>query len=51
MNPLSNPDELKAKLAAIEAEFIGWLPLEGGAYLNMGKEDDAAVLINVVDLP
>ena len=29
MNPLSNPDELKAKLAAIEAEFIGWLPLEG----------------------
>lgn len=51
MNPLSNPDELKAKLAAIEAEFIGWLPLEGGAYLHMGKEDEAAVLINVVGVP
>jgi hypothetical protein len=36
VNLLSYPDELKAKLAAIEQESIGWLPVNEGAYLHKG---------------
>ena len=41
--------ELQAELAAIEAESIGWLPLEHGAYLHVG--DAEAMVINVVGVP
>jgi hypothetical protein len=30
---------LKAELAAIEAESIGWQPLGEGAYLHVGKPE------------
>ena len=43
------PDDLKAELAAIEAESIGWLPLEEGAYLHMGEPE--ALVITVTGLP
>ena len=36
MNLLIDPDGLKADLAAIKAESIGWLPLGDGAYLYVG---------------
>jgi hypothetical protein len=38
-----------ADLAAIEAESIGWLPLEDGAYLHVGDPD--ALVIDVVGVP
>ena len=44
--------ELQAELqelAAIEAESIGWLPLEDGAYLHVGDSD--ALVIDVVGVP
>ncbi len=43
-------DELLTELAAIEAESIGWLPLEQGAYLHVGNPDDEEV-ITVVGVP
>ena len=48
VNLLIDPDELKAELAAIEAEAIGWLPLGEGAYLHVGRPDEEEVMITVV---
>jgi len=36
-------------LVAIEAESIGWLPLENGAYLHIGDPDER--VITVVGVP
>ena len=41
--------DLRAKLAAIEAEAIGWQPLGDGAYLHVG--DPEALVIEVVGVP
>ena len=43
------PDDLKAELAAIEAEAIGWQPLGDGAYLHVGDLD--ALVVTVVGVP
>lgn len=48
---LIDPDELKADLAAIEAESIGWLPLGEGAYLHIGKSQEEEVVITVTGVP
>ena len=37
------------ELAAIEAESIGWQPLESGAYLHV--EEDQATEVLVVGIP
>jgi hypothetical protein len=51
MNALIDPNDLKAELAAIEAEAIGWLPLEEGAYLHIGNpdEEEPVVVVGVPD--
>lgn len=51
MNLLIDPDDLKAELAAIEAESIGWLPLGEGAYLHLGKPEEEEIVITVVGVP
>ncbi|WP_217127121.1 hypothetical protein [Hydrogenophilus thiooxidans] len=51
MNRLIDPDELEAERAAIEAESIGWLPLENGAYLHVGDRDEEEVVITVTGVP
>ncbi len=33
------------ELAEIEAESIGWMPLEDGAYLHVSSEDVTEVLV------
>ena len=48
---MNDPDELKAELAAIEAESIGWLPLGDGAYLHVGEPEEEEVVITVVGVP
>lgn len=48
---LLSPEMEWAGLAAIEAESIGWLPLEEGAYLHVGKPDEDEVVITVVGVP
>ncbi|MCK6413132.1 MAG: hypothetical protein L6Q55_12005 [Azonexus sp.] len=44
-------NELKAELAAIEAESIGWQPLGDGAYLHLGKPDEEEIVITVAGVP
>lgn len=39
------------KLADIEAESIGWLPLREGAFLHLGKpQSEEGIVISVVDV-
>jgi hypothetical protein len=40
-------NELKAELAAIEAEFIGWHSLGDGTYLHLGKPDEEEIVTTV----
>ena len=42
LNPLA---DLKQELAEIEAESIGWTPLEQGAYLHVSDENATEVLV------
>ena len=49
VNLLIETDELKAELAAIEAESIGWLPPGDEAYLQVG--DPEALVVTVVGVP
>lgn len=49
VNLLIDPDDLKADLAAVEAESIGWQPLGDGAYLHVG--DPEALVITVLGVP
>jgi hypothetical protein len=51
VNGLIDPNDLKAELAAIEAEAIGWLPLNEGAYLHIGNPDEKELVISVVGVP
>ena len=51
LNFLIDLDELKAELAAIEAESIGWIPLGDGAYLHLGKPEEEEIVISVVGVP
>lgn len=47
--------ELAQDLAQLQAEAIGWLPLEEGAYLHLPHNDSTTVddvtVIDVVGLP
>ncbi len=45
MKPLIDEAELRAELAAIEGEAIGWTPLEPGAYLHVGDDEDKEIVI------
>ena len=41
-----------AELAQIQAESIGWIPLDEGAYLHIGSDSsDNTSVIEVVGLP
>lgn len=39
------------ELAAIEAESIGWLPLDDGDYLHVGDPEEEEIVITVVGVP
>ena len=43
MSSIANDCQLE--LAAIEAESIGWIPLESGAYLHVSDENATEVLV------
>ena len=44
MNPTVEAD-FWAELAQIQAESIGWIPLEEGVYFHEGDENDTEVLV------
>jgi len=37
-----------ADLAQIQAESIGWIPLEDGAYLHVGSDDAVIQVVGIV---
>ena len=37
--------DFSAELAQIQAEFIGWIPLEEGVYLHVSDENATEVLV------
>ena len=45
MNPNEAIDGLDLFLEEIEAESIGWIPLEPGAYLHVSDPDATEILI------
>ncbi len=38
-------NDFQLELAAIEAESIGWIPLEAGAYIHVSDENATEVLV------
>jgi hypothetical protein len=43
---------IRAELAQFQAESIGWIPLEEGAYLHLGSDESSdTTVIAVVGLP
>ena len=38
-----------AELAPLEAESIGWIPLDDGAYLHVGSEDGVVEIVGFAD--
>ena len=38
-----------AELARLEAESIGWIPLDDGAYLHVGSEDGVVEIVGLAD--
>jgi hypothetical protein len=46
-------DNLTAELEALQAEAMGWLPLDAGAYFHHGlkSESEEAVVIQMVGIP
>ena len=47
------PEAIKAdflvELARLEAESIGWIPLDDGAYLHVGSEDGVVEIVGLAD--
>lgn len=43
-------DEVQC-MAEIAAESMQWLPLDDGAYLHVGDEDDEELVITVIGVP
>ena len=47
------PEAIKAdflaELARLEAESIGWIPLDDGAYLHVGSEDGVVEIVGFAD--
>jgi hypothetical protein len=40
-------EDFWAELAQIQAESIGWIPLEEGAYLHVGSDDAVIQVVGV----
>lgn len=47
-------DQLQAdflhELAEIEVESMGWIPLEDGAYLHVGRDDGVVEIVGLADV-
>ena len=45
MNSIEN--DFSAELAQIQAESIGWIPLDEGAYLHIGADDAVIQVVGI----
>jgi hypothetical protein len=41
-------EDLWAELAQIQAELIGWIPLDDGAYLHVGSDPPVIQVVGIV---
>ena len=42
-------NDLLRELAEIEAESMGWIPLDEGTYLHVGSEDGVVEIVGLAD--
>ena len=49
MAPVNYDIDFLRKLAEIEAESMGWIPLDEGAYLHVGSEDGVVAIVGLAD--
>jgi hypothetical protein len=47
MTPSSVEAEFLRELQEIEAESIGWIPLDEGVYLHMGSDEEEIQIVGV----
>ena len=40
-------EDFQAELAQIQAESIGWIPLEEGAYLHVGSDEQVIQVVGI----
>lgn len=40
-------DDFWAELAQIQAEFIGWIPLDEDAYLHLGSDEPVIQVVGI----
>ena len=40
-------EDFQAELAQIQAESIGWIPLDEGAYLHVGSDESVIQIVGI----
>ncbi len=44
---MTKEEDFQAELAQIQAESIGWMPLEEGAYLHVGSDESVIQVVGI----
>jgi hypothetical protein len=47
-SPMSIEEDFLSELAQIQAESIGWIPLDEGAYLHVGSDEPVIQVVGLV---
>ena len=50
MNSIDIDIDFLRKLAEIEAESMGWLPLDDGVYLHLGSDEEVVEIVGLADV-
>ncbi len=46
-DPISIEPDFQSELAQIQAESIGWIPMEEGVYLHLGSDESVIQVVGV----
>jgi hypothetical protein len=46
-DPMNIEENFQSELAQIQAESIGWIPLDEGAYLHVGSDDAVIQVVGI----
>ena len=49
MNSIDIDIHFLRELAEIETESMGWIPLDEGAYLHLGSDEEVVEIVGLVD--
>jgi hypothetical protein len=47
-SPMSIEEDFWSELAQIQAESIGWIPVDEGAYLHVGSDEPVVQVVGLV---